>query len=277
VTFTLGAGSRAKLANVHPRIIAVVERAIVESAQDFAVTDGVRTVERQRELVAAGRSRTMASRHLVQPDGRGHAVDLVPFIAGKVSWASWPAFHALAAAVGQAARALDVPLTWGGAWVETENVEGLAYFAPLKCGGLWYGAAPVYMQPYNGGTPEKVHHATLVGNQFGNGGKTEGPQYPFFLVFDPSDLVDAVAGTIAKNNTGYGPVSYTRMFDTFPDLIAPSTCVNTLSPYYGEETFDVYAQGNTVVFDPVTNQLVVWMTNGAVWSPNNILAFFEVR
>ncbi len=45
---------------------------------DFSVKEGVRTLARQRQLVAEGRSRTMRSKHLVQSDGFGHAVDLYP-------------------------------------------------------------------------------------------------------------------------------------------------------------------------------------------------------
>jgi peptidoglycan L-alanyl-D-glutamate endopeptidase CwlK len=100
----------------------MVERAILASAQDFAVTDGVRTAAQQAALVDAGRSLTMKSRHLVQPDGYGHAVDLVPFIDGEVSWASWPAFHAIAAVVGESCRALDLAVTWGGAWVDVRTI-----------------------------------------------------------------------------------------------------------------------------------------------------------
>jgi len=120
--YVLGAKSRAKLAGVHPALVRVVERAIQLTRRDFAVTDGVRTVERPRELVAAGRSRTMESRHLVQPDGYGHAVDLVPWIGGKPSWADRAAFFAVAVAVCDACRELDAPVRWGGAWVDARTL-----------------------------------------------------------------------------------------------------------------------------------------------------------
>ena len=45
---------------------------------DFSVKEGLRTLERQKQLVAQGKSRTMLSKHLVQEDGYGHAVDLYP-------------------------------------------------------------------------------------------------------------------------------------------------------------------------------------------------------
>jgi len=108
--FTFSARSRTRLANVHPDLVRVVERALQLTEVDFAVTEGFRTEARQRELVAAGASRTMNSRHLT-----GHAVDLAPVIAGQIRW-DWPPFHQLAAAMKQAAAELQVPIVWGGDW-----------------------------------------------------------------------------------------------------------------------------------------------------------------
>ena len=72
--------------------------------------EGLRTVERQKQLVAQGASRTMNSRHIT-----GHAVDLAPMIGGEVSWA-WPQYHRLAKIVKSAAADEKVPLVWGGSW-----------------------------------------------------------------------------------------------------------------------------------------------------------------
>jgi peptidoglycan LD-endopeptidase CwlK len=66
---------------VHPDPVRVVERAIRITTQDFRVQAGMRTRERQAELVARGASRTMHSRHLI-----GHAVDLVALGGGEISW-----------------------------------------------------------------------------------------------------------------------------------------------------------------------------------------------
>lgn len=115
MTYTLSAKSRAQLAGVHPRLVAVVERAIVLTAQDFAVTDGVRSESEQRALVEAGASKRLDSLHLVQPDGHGHAADLVPYIAGRKRW-EWPPIYHVAAAARAAAVEQGVALTWGGVW-----------------------------------------------------------------------------------------------------------------------------------------------------------------
>jgi len=109
-TFKLGDHSRQELKGVHPKLVAIVERAIRITAQDFAVHDGIRTLAEQQRLVAAGASQTLDSRHI-----SGHAVDLVPYVNGKLRW-EWPPIYRVADAVRIAARELDTPLRWGGAW-----------------------------------------------------------------------------------------------------------------------------------------------------------------
>jgi peptidoglycan L-alanyl-D-glutamate endopeptidase CwlK len=88
----------------------VVKRAIEFTVQDFSVHDGLRTVEDQKKLVERGASQTMRSRHLT-----GHAVDLVPYINGKLRW-EWDPIYKIADAVSTAAEELGTPIRWGGAW-----------------------------------------------------------------------------------------------------------------------------------------------------------------
>lgn len=117
MTFALGKTSRARLAGVHPRLVAIVERAIVLSGQDFTVFEGLRTLARQKELVRTGASKTLASQHLRQPDGFGHAVDLVPWIGGRARW-EWGPIYEIARAMRAAAEELGAgdEIRWGGVW-----------------------------------------------------------------------------------------------------------------------------------------------------------------
>ncbi len=108
--FQLGAASRGRLEGVHGDLKRVVERAIRISDVDFRVLEGVRSLARQRVLVAEGASRTLNSRHLT-----GHAVDLGALVNGRIAW-DWPLYHRIAAAMKQAAAELNVPLVWGGDW-----------------------------------------------------------------------------------------------------------------------------------------------------------------
>jgi peptidoglycan L-alanyl-D-glutamate endopeptidase CwlK len=90
-------------------------RAIEITEVDFGVTEGMRTIEKQREYVARGASKTLNSRHLT-----GHAVDLAAFIGAEVRW-DWPLYHKLAAAMKAAAKELDVAIIWGGDWVSFKD------------------------------------------------------------------------------------------------------------------------------------------------------------
>ena len=110
MSFTLGKRSRKRLEGVHPDLVRVVECAIRNTEIDFTVLEGMRTVARQRKLVAAGASKTMNSRHLT-----GHAVDLGAYVDRTVRW-DWPLYHKIAPAVKAAAEAEDVPIEWGGDW-----------------------------------------------------------------------------------------------------------------------------------------------------------------
>jgi len=105
---TLTARDIQRLSGVHPDMVRVITRA--REHADFIVTEGMRTVERQRQLVAAGASQTMNSRHLT-----GHAVDLAALGAGGVRW-DWPLYTAIGAAVKRAAIEEQVAITWGGDW-----------------------------------------------------------------------------------------------------------------------------------------------------------------
>lgn len=97
-------------------MVRIVERALTLSESDLTVTDGVRSLAQQRAFVASGASKTMASKHLKQPDGFGHAVDLAPYIAGIGVRYDWPLVFKIAEAMQKASFQLGVPLRWGGAW-----------------------------------------------------------------------------------------------------------------------------------------------------------------
>lgn len=108
--FVLGKRSKDNLKGVHPDLVKVVERAIQLTKQDFTVIEGLRTKERQAELMKKGATRTLNSRHLT-----GHAVDIVPWVNGNVSW-DWKFYSEVRSAMMQAAGELGVEIEWGGNW-----------------------------------------------------------------------------------------------------------------------------------------------------------------
>ena len=110
MAFALSQRSLDRLQGVHPDLVAVVKRAIELTTVDFMVLEGLRTKERQAELVAAGASQTTNSRHIT-----GHAVDLGAIVGGKLRW-DWPLYPSINTAMRQAATELKVALEWGGDW-----------------------------------------------------------------------------------------------------------------------------------------------------------------
>lgn len=110
MAYMLGKRSKQRLEGLHKDLIAVVERAIQITEVDFTVLEGMRTLARQRELVARGASTTLNSRHLT-----GHGVDLGAYIDGAVRW-DWPLYHKIADAMKQAATELEIDMDWGGDW-----------------------------------------------------------------------------------------------------------------------------------------------------------------
>lgn len=110
MSFVLSARSRSRLSGIHPDLQRVVYEAIQVTTVDFTVIEGLRTLERQREMVASGASWTMASRHLT-----GHAVDVAPVVGGKLRW-DWPLFFPIAEAFRKVSLSTGIPVRWGGSW-----------------------------------------------------------------------------------------------------------------------------------------------------------------
>jgi len=101
-----------RLEGVDEKLIQVVKRASEISSYNFMVVEGLRTLETQKKYVAQGKSQTMNSRHLI-----GQAVDLAPVENGTIDWNnSKGQFDAVAKAMKQAAKELNVEIEYGGDW-----------------------------------------------------------------------------------------------------------------------------------------------------------------
>ena len=110
MTFKLSQRSLSKLEGVDPNMVNVIKRAIQVTKVDFGVTEGLRSVTRQKELVAAGKSQTMRSKHI-----EGKAADLVAYVGSDIAW-ELNLYDDIADAMKQAAEELDVSIRWGAAW-----------------------------------------------------------------------------------------------------------------------------------------------------------------
>lgn len=139
--YALGKESMAKLLTADPLLRKVVMRAIEITTQDFKVIEGARSKHRQMELYAQGRTPkelqakgfpsdikarpdlpevtwTLNSRHFPDPKtGLSRAVDMPPF---PISWentvANLARFDAVAKAMMQASKELNIPIRWGADW-----------------------------------------------------------------------------------------------------------------------------------------------------------------
>lgn len=106
------------LLGIHPDLRRVMDRALQESPVDFVVTEGLRTLQRQRELVRIGASKTLNSRHLT-----GHAIDFYAWVDldvdGKIEFVEMSnprLMKQIADAMKAAAVKEGVAIVWGGDW-----------------------------------------------------------------------------------------------------------------------------------------------------------------
>ncbi|ASW76451.1 hypothetical protein IQ37_15185 [Chryseobacterium piperi] len=130
MAYFLGKRSLSSLEGVHPNLVRLIKESITNSPVDFTVVEGVRTLKRQQELFAQGRTRpgkrvTNAdgvrnkSNHQVKPDGFGHAVDIYPFFLGQVQVNHRDTIKNLKLIsdhIKATAKRLEIPITWGGDW-----------------------------------------------------------------------------------------------------------------------------------------------------------------
>ncbi len=107
--------SLARMKGVHDDLVQVAKHAhqlATEKGLAFKITEGLRTIETQREYVKRGASKTMNSRHLT-----GHAFDFVPIVGGVVNF-KWPAFWPLVPLFERAAYELGVEINCGARWTK---------------------------------------------------------------------------------------------------------------------------------------------------------------
>ena len=102
--------SKERLATVHPDLQDVFNTAIQVSNVDFGIADGLRTIERQKEYVAIGRSQTMNSRHL-----HGLAVDVYVWNIHNALWDRDAILYIYQLVAGICA-VKNIPFEWGGNW-----------------------------------------------------------------------------------------------------------------------------------------------------------------
>tara|TARA_X000001036_G_scaffold108723_1_gene101903 strand:- start:11577 stop:12062 length:486 start_codon:yes stop_codon:yes gene_type:complete len=114
--FKFGSRSLKNLEGVHPELVEICDMAIKRTSTDFGISEGVRSLERQKKLKAEGRSQTLNSMHIPQKDGYSWAVDLLGYDSdGKVSW-EFPIYFNIMTSIISSAHELGYGIRWGGCW-----------------------------------------------------------------------------------------------------------------------------------------------------------------
>ena len=101
-----GKRSKDRLKGVNPKLVNILNELI--KIMDVTIIEGLRTEERQKELLAQGKSKTKYSKHL-----EGKAVDLAPY---PIDWEDRERFHYMGGMLRGIAKQLNINIRWGGDW-----------------------------------------------------------------------------------------------------------------------------------------------------------------
>tara|TARA_R110002020_G_scaffold195157_1_gene396144 strand:- start:14728 stop:15126 length:399 start_codon:yes stop_codon:yes gene_type:complete len=104
-----GKKSRSRLKGVHPKLVSVLNEVV--KYFDITIIEGLRSQERQDELVEQGKSKTKFGNHV-----KGRAVDIAPY---PIDWDSRDDFHYLGGFVLGTAAKMGINIRWGGDWSDS--------------------------------------------------------------------------------------------------------------------------------------------------------------
>jgi peptidoglycan L-alanyl-D-glutamate endopeptidase CwlK len=110
-----GTESNNKLVTCHP----MLQRLFSEVVKyfDCTILEGHRSLKRQKELIAQGKSKTMNSKHCTVPS---LAADVAPY---PIDWNDLQRFYFFAGVVKGIATQLGITIRWGGDWDSDTEVK----------------------------------------------------------------------------------------------------------------------------------------------------------
>lgn len=107
-----------RMKGIHPQLRKLADEVLQRAPWPIRVTEGLRTLERQKQLVAIKASKTLNSRHLT-----GHAVDVVPLVDldrdGKIETEelyNHALYDILIPIAKDTANDLKIEMVWGYDW-----------------------------------------------------------------------------------------------------------------------------------------------------------------
>ena len=104
--YKFGKRSRERLKGVDARLVNVLNELI--KIMDVTIIEGLRSKERQEQLLAQGKTKTKYSKHI-----EGKAVDLAPY---PINWEDSEMFHYMGGMLRGLGKAMGVNIRWGGDW-----------------------------------------------------------------------------------------------------------------------------------------------------------------
>ena len=112
-----GKRSKQRLKGVDAKLINVANELI--KLMDVTVIEGLRSQERQNELVAQGKSKTEFGKHVA-----GKALDLAPY---PIDWNDRERFHYMGGLIRGIGHSLGVKIRWGGDWDSDGDIKDNAF------------------------------------------------------------------------------------------------------------------------------------------------------
>ena len=120
----LGKRSLDRLVGVNPSLVEIFKKACETMPFDITVLEGLRTAERQAELLKQGATKVKVSRHM-----SGNAIDIAPY---PIDWNDTERFKIVAHHMFAAAKELGIVIRWGGNWSrQDETVKPTSSFVDM--------------------------------------------------------------------------------------------------------------------------------------------------
>ena len=134
--FNFGKRSKEKLEQVIEPLKKTAIAALSLNLMDFSVIEGIRSKEKQDEYFKSGKSKLKwpnSSHNVKSPNEKSRAMDIVPFVNGKISWKKEHCL-VLAGIILATGKILGYDIRWGGNWdmdgepVTDQKFQDLVHF-----------------------------------------------------------------------------------------------------------------------------------------------------
>ena len=115
--FRFGKKSKERLKGVDARLVSVLNELI--KIMDVTIIEGVRSSERQEELLKQGLSKVKYSKHM-----EGKAVDLAPY---PIDWDDLERYYYMGGMIRGIGKELGINVRWGGDWDSDGNIRDQSF------------------------------------------------------------------------------------------------------------------------------------------------------